>query len=84
MSCGRFDGSRRLLQTVRRQASVLRLVRQLAPLFQQKWKASGPLATLDAQELGQVLSALVDRHLVLREADQSVSVHPAVRDYFAG
>ena len=27
--------------------------------------------------------ALVGRHLVLREADGSVSVHPAVRDYFA-
>ena len=28
--------------------------------------------------------ALVDRHLVLREADGTLSVHPAVRDYFAG
>src|SRR5208337_3716314 len=62
---------------------VLRQVRQLCSLYHQKWRASGPLAALDAQELGQVLSALVGRHLVLREADQSVSVHPAVRDYFS-
>ena len=55
-----------------------------AALYQQKWQSSGPLATLDAPALERALSDLVDRHLVLREADGTLSVHPAVRDYFAG
>jgi hypothetical protein len=61
---------------------ALRLVHQHCRLFQRKWQESGPLAALEARQLDEVLSALVDRHLVLREADDSVSVHPAVRDYF--
>jgi len=32
--------------------------------------------------LRQLLSSLLKRHLVLREADNSFSVHPAVRDHF--
>jgi hypothetical protein len=62
---------------------VLRLVGEQCRLYQRKWQSSGPLATLDATGLTAVLSKLVDRHLVLREADGTVSVHPAVRDYFA-
>jgi hypothetical protein len=61
----------------------LRRVREQCRLYQQKWQASGPLALLDATGLDAALGALVGRHLVLREADGSVSVHPAVRDYFA-
>jgi hypothetical protein len=78
-----FRTVKRILQTFAVKHRVLCRVRQLCSLFRQKWRASGPLASLDAQELGLVLSALVGRHLVLREADQSVSVHPAVRDYFS-
>ena len=63
---------------------ALRLVREQCRLYQQKWQASGPLAMLDAAAVGAALTALVGRHLVLREADGSLSVHPAVRDYFAG
>jgi len=61
---------------------ALKLVREQCHLYQQKWQASGPLAMLDAGGLTQALRALVDRHLVLREAGDFVSVHPAVRDYF--
>src|SRR6202035_4568293 len=32
--------------------------------------------------LRRVLDALVGRHLAVREADGSYSIHPAVRDYF--
>jgi hypothetical protein len=63
---------------------ALQRVRQLCRAHQQKWSASGALAPLDAAALRQVLNALVGRHLVLREADDSFSVHPAVRDHFAG
>ncbi len=59
------------------------MVREQCRLYQQKWQASGPLATLDAEGVSAALAALVGRHLVLREADGSLSVHPAVRDYFA-
>ena len=62
---------------------TLRRVRDICKLYQQKWRASGPLASLDAQGLTEALSALVRRHLALREGDGSVSVHPAVRDYFS-
>ncbi len=62
---------------------ALLLVRAQCRLYQQKWQASGPLALLDGAELNQAVTALVGRHLVLREADGSLSVHPAVRDYFA-
>ena len=78
-----FRSIKRILQNLAFKHRVLCRVRQLCALFHQKWRASGPLASLDAVELGQVLSALVGRHLVLCEADQSVSVHPAVRDYFS-
>jgi hypothetical protein len=61
---------------------ALRRVRELCRLYQRKWSLAGPLATLDAAELRDVLDALVGRHLVLREADGSFSVHPAVRDHF--
>jgi len=61
---------------------ILRRVRELCSLYQQKWKSSGVLSALDAESLSKVLGALIARHLVLTEADGSVSVHPAVRDYF--
>jgi len=44
---------------------------------------AGALATMDAAAMRRVVAALADRHLVQREADGSVSVHPAVRDHFA-
>ncbi len=80
-------GLRRAKQVLRQFAikhKVLRLVGEQCRLFQRKWQSSGPLATLDATGLREVLTRLVDRHLVLREADGTLSVHPAVRDYFAG
>jgi hypothetical protein len=61
---------------------ALRRVRELCRLGQSKWILAGALAPLDAGELHQVLGRLVERHLVLREADGSFSVHPAVRDHF--
>jgi tetratricopeptide (TPR) repeat protein len=61
---------------------ALRRVREVCNLYQQKWQAGGPLAILDAEKLRQALEALVGRHLALRDDDGSVSVHPAVRDYF--
>jgi hypothetical protein len=77
------------LQQVRRQLRhytakhfALRHLRELCRLAQQKWALAGPLAPLEAGDLRRVLYALVARHLVLREADGSVSVHPAVRDHF--
>jgi hypothetical protein len=57
-------------------------VRDLCRTYQRKWSLAGRLATLQAAELRQVLAALVGRHLVLREADFTFSVHPAVRDHF--
>ncbi len=63
---------------------ALRIAVEQCRLFQKKWQSSGPMATLDATALTRALSNLVDRHLVLREADGSMGVHPAVRDYFAG
>jgi hypothetical protein len=78
---------RRARRAVKRLAikhRALRLVGEQCRLHQRKWRSSGPLATLDAAAIGRALSALVDRHLVLREADGTLSVHPAVRDYFAG
>src|SRR5262249_23394161 len=62
---------------------ALRRVRELCRIHQRKWSLAGPLAPLDATALREVLDALVERHLVLREADGSFSVHPAVRDHFA-
>jgi hypothetical protein len=61
---------------------ALRRVRELCRLYQRKWSLAGPLAPLEAGALRQALDALVGRHLVLREADGSFSVHPAVRDHF--
>jgi hypothetical protein len=74
---------KRMLQQFAIKHRGLRLVREHCCLFRQKWQASGPLATLDAAGVSSALTALVGRHLVLREADGSLSVHPAVRDYFA-
>jgi hypothetical protein len=62
---------------------LLRRVREVCRLYQRKWTLAGPLASLDAAGLRQTLDALVGRHLVLREASGSFSVHPAVRDHFA-
>ena len=61
---------------------ALRRVREICRLYQQKWQAGGVLANLDAATLRQAVESLVARHLALREDDGSVSVHPAVRDYF--
>jgi hypothetical protein len=58
-------------------------VRELCRLHQQKWALAGPLAPLGADELRQVIDALTGRHLVLREADGSLTAHPAVRDHFS-
>ncbi|HZV07161.1 MAG TPA: hypothetical protein VE999_18915 [Gemmataceae bacterium] len=62
---------------------TLRRVHELCRLHRQKWVLAGPLASLDAAGLRQVLDALVSRHLVLRESDGSFTAHPAVRDHFA-
>jgi hypothetical protein len=61
--------------------ALLRVHRQCR-LFQRKWRESGSLATLEAGQIEDVLSSLIARHLVVRESNDSVSVHPAVRDYF--
>jgi hypothetical protein len=57
-------------------------VRELCRLLQRKWSLAGCLAPLDLNGIRQVLDGLVGRHLVLREANGSFSVHPAVRDHF--
>jgi tetratricopeptide (TPR) repeat protein len=57
-------------------------VRELCRLLQRKWSLAGCLAPLDMNGMRQVLDGLVSRHLVLREANGSFSVHPAVRDHF--
>lgn len=62
---------------------ILAKVRELGLVHQRRWRLAGALARLDAPALLQVVRNLVDRHLLLREADGSVSVHPAVRDYFS-
>jgi hypothetical protein len=62
---------------------ALMRVRNLCRLYQRKWSLAGPLAPLDAAGLRAALETLVGRHLVLREADGSFSVHPAVRDHFS-
>jgi hypothetical protein len=62
---------------------ALRRVRQLCRFYQQRWTLAGPLAQLNSAELHQVLDSLVGRNLVLREAPDSYSVHPAVRDHFS-
>ncbi len=67
---------RLILQQFAIKHRTLRLVREQCQLFQQKWQASGPLAMLDSAGVSAVLIALVSRHLVLREADDSLSVHP--------
>jgi tetratricopeptide (TPR) repeat protein len=61
---------------------ALRRLRELCRLHRSKWSLAGPLAELDVGGLRQVMGALADRHLVQREADESYSVHPAVRDHF--
>jgi hypothetical protein len=77
-----FRRVRQILQRFSVKHLALRRVREICRLHQRKWQAGGPLAALDATALRQVLAALVGRHLALREADGSVSVHPAVRDFF--
>jgi hypothetical protein len=62
---------------------VLRCVRAVCRVRQQKWVMAGPLAALDAPALRQAVASLTDRHLVLREANDTVGIHPAVRDHFA-
>jgi hypothetical protein len=74
--------AKRSLQQFAIKHRALRLVREQCRLYQQKARVSGPLAALDAAGMGAVLTALEGRHLVLREANGLVSVHPAVRDYF--
>jgi hypothetical protein len=58
-------------------------VLELCRLYQHKWILAGPLATLDRGELREVLSSLVDRHLLLKEGQDTYSAHPAVRDHFS-
>ena len=80
------DRFRRVQRRLRRLAlkhNVLKRVHDVCRIRQQKWELAGPLAVLDAAAVCRTLAALVDRHLVLREADGSFSVHPAVRDHFA-
>jgi hypothetical protein len=79
----RINLAKLALQQITVKHRVLCLVRTVCRLHQQKWQASGPLALFDSAGLSSVVSALVGRHLVLREADGSLSVHPAIRDYFA-
>lgn len=62
---------------------ALQRIHELCRLHRQKWSLAGPLASLDAAGLRQVLDSLVSRHLVLRESDGSFTAHPAVRDHFA-
>jgi hypothetical protein len=78
-----FLGVRRRLHRLALKHFALLRVRELCRVRQRKWSLAGPLATLDAAALGRALEALIGRHLVLREADGSLSVHPAVRDHFA-
>ena len=63
---------------------ALRLAVEQCRFGQAKWRSSGPLAGLDAAAMGRAVESLVDRHLVLREADGTLTVHPALRDAFAG
>jgi hypothetical protein len=62
---------------------ALRRVRELCRAGQRKWSAAGALAPLDAGSMRQIRNGLVSRHLVLHEADDSFTVHPAVRDHFS-
>src|SRR5439155_8544023 len=69
--------AKRALQRFAITHRALRRVREQCRLYQQKWQTSGPLAMLDSAGLDEALAALVGRHLVVREANGSVSVHPA-------
>jgi hypothetical protein len=62
---------------------VLRSVRAACRVRQQKWVMVGPLAGLDATALHRAVASLTGRHLLLREADGAIGIHPAVRDHFA-
>ncbi len=64
--------------------AILRAVREACRLRRRKWDLAGPLATLDADAVRRVLASLTGRNLVLRESDGAVTVHPAIRDHFAG
>jgi hypothetical protein len=77
-----FVKVRRRLSYLTAKHFALRRVRALCRLLQEKFALAGPLARLEPAALHQVIDALVGRHLVLREADGSFSVHPAVRDHF--
>jgi len=77
-----FFNVKQSLQRLASKHAVLRRVRELSRLHQQKWEAGGPLSALDSGSLRQVLEGLIGRHLVLRESDGSLSVHPAVCDFF--
>src|SRR5262249_47321959 len=61
---------------------ALRRLRELCRIQQRKWSLAGPLVNLDTNGLHRTLAALANRHLILREADGSFSLHPAVRDHF--
>src|SRR5262245_30944047 len=50
---------------------ALRRIREVCCLYQNKWLLAGPLATLDREELRQVLDRLVERHLLVKETSHS-------------
>lgn len=77
-----FRRVRRWLRHFALQHMLLRRVHQLCELHRRKWSLAGPLAPLSAEELRRVLDNLTGLHLIVHEADGSLSVHPAVRDYF--
>ena len=56
-----FRSVKQKLQKYAVKHRILRRIRQVCSVFQQKWKASGSLAALDARELEQALLALVGR-----------------------
>jgi hypothetical protein len=81
-----IESHRRVEQKLRRLAlkhAVLVRVCEVCRVRQRKWALAGPLAAFDADAVRRALAELAERHLVLREADGSVGVHPAVRDHFA-
>jgi hypothetical protein len=81
--CDQLQRVERRLRRLACKHFVLRCVRAVCRVRQQKWVMAGPLAALDALALRQVVASLTDRHLLLREANGAVGIHPAVRDHFA-
>lgn len=61
---------------------MLRDVRRLGRRQQQKWRQAGALAPLDARAFHELVESLIRRHLVLRAAEGTLEVHPAVSDHF--